>query len=121
MGGSITVESRPGEGSSFSFTLLLPLGADEAAPVPAPDLAGRRVLIVDDNEVNRRVLTEQVTSWGMRYGSYAEGHPAFIALRAALQEGDPYISPSSTIRCRGSMVLGWRPASKPTLLCATSS
>jgi signal transduction histidine kinase/ligand-binding sensor domain-containing protein/CheY-like chemotaxis protein len=88
MGGSITVESRLGEGSRFVFTMALPLGTKVS--VPASDLAGLRVLIVDDSDVNRRVLHEQISSWGMRNGSYAEGDRALRALRAALQEGDPY-------------------------------
>jgi CheY-like chemotaxis protein len=90
MGGSITVESRLGEGSRFVFTMALPLGTKSPVSVPASDLAGLRVLIVDGSEVNRRVLHEQISSWGMRNGSYAEGDRALRALRAALQEGDPY-------------------------------
>jgi signal transduction histidine kinase/ligand-binding sensor domain-containing protein/DNA-binding response OmpR family regulator len=90
MGGSITAESRLGEGSRFVFTIELPPGTEGPASVPASDLAGLRVLIVDDNDVNRRVLHEQISSCGMRNGSYAEGDQALRALRAALQEGDPY-------------------------------
>jgi two-component system, sensor histidine kinase and response regulator len=48
------------------------------------------VLIVDDDEVNRRVLHEQVTSWGMRDGSCVSGEEALLALQAARLEGDPY-------------------------------
>jgi signal transduction histidine kinase/ligand-binding sensor domain-containing protein/CheY-like chemotaxis protein len=90
MGGSITVESRLGEGSRFVFTIALPRGAEGPVAVPASNLAGLRVLIVDHNDVNRLVLHEQISSWGMRNGSYAEGDQALRALRAALQEGDPY-------------------------------
>jgi signal transduction histidine kinase/CheY-like chemotaxis protein/ligand-binding sensor domain-containing protein len=90
MGGSITVESRLGEGSRFVFTLALSRSTEGPPSVPASELAGLRVLIVDDNDVNRRVLHEQISSWGMRNGSYAEGDQALRALRAALQEGDPY-------------------------------
>jgi CheY-like chemotaxis protein len=49
-----------------------------------------RVLIVDDNEVNRRVLHKQITSWGMRDGSFSSGEQALEGLRAARQSGDPY-------------------------------
>jgi CheY-like chemotaxis protein len=91
MGGSIAVSSRLGEGSTFSFTLPLALDASpHSAPVPVDDLRNLRALIVDDNEVNRRVLQEQMTSWGLRIGSFATGEEALQALQAAKAGGDPY-------------------------------
>jgi signal transduction histidine kinase/CheY-like chemotaxis protein len=91
MGGTIGVESRVGEGSTFWFSLPLQLDAHAfAAPVPATDLRGLRVLIVDDNAVNRRLLHEQITSWGMRNGSFAEAPQALRALRTAQEANDPY-------------------------------
>ena len=91
MGGSITVSSRLGEGTTFSFTLPLDLDVNPlAAPVPVDDLRNLRALIVDDNEVNRRVLHEQIASWGMRNGSFAAGEEALQALREAKAGGDPY-------------------------------
>ncbi len=91
MGGTIQAESRLREGSTFSFVLPLPVDS-EPAPAPAPivDLTGLRVLIVDDNEVNRRVVHEQISSWGMRNGSYSSGTAALQAVLTAQTSGDPY-------------------------------
>jgi CheY-like chemotaxis protein len=47
-------------------------------------------LIVDDNEINRRIVHEQITSWGLRNGSFAEGEQALEELRGAREKGDPY-------------------------------
>ncbi|MEO8229790.1 MAG: GAF domain-containing protein [Chloroflexota bacterium] len=81
MDGALVVESSGvvGEGSTFTFTLVVaegvgaaPLAMRQAQPV---ELAGRRVLIVDDNATNRRILTAQLARWGMETretGSSAE-------------------------------------------------
>jgi signal transduction histidine kinase/DNA-binding response OmpR family regulator len=91
MGGSISVKSQPGEGSTFRFRLPLTLDPQPAiGPAPAEELRGLRVLIVDDIEVNRRVVHEQITGWGMRNGAYASGEEALRAMRAAHESGDPY-------------------------------
>ncbi|HET9752398.1 MAG TPA: response regulator, partial [Myxococcales bacterium] len=91
MGGHIEARSEVGKGSTF--TLTLPLRVDRRLPTPAPrklDLVGLRVLVLDDNEVNRRVVHEQITTFRMRNGSYASGAEALEALRRAVVEGDPY-------------------------------
>jgi PAS domain S-box-containing protein len=91
MDGSIHVRSVEGHGSTFWFSVRLPFGEESAvSPAPAEALRGLRVLIVDDNAVNRRVIHEQISSWGMRNGSYATGEAALAALRAAHDAGDPY-------------------------------
>ncbi len=91
MGGSIYVESKEKEGSTFGFSLRMPLAAPGGViPVPDADLRGLRVLIVDDIAVNRRVMGEQVSSWGMRHGSSATAEEALHAIREAQAAGDPF-------------------------------
>jgi len=91
MGGSMHVESREAVGSTFGFSLRLPLAEPSAVrPAPAASLHGLRVLIVDDIEVNRRVLHEQISSWGMRNGSYASAEESLHAIREAQAAGDPF-------------------------------
>jgi signal transduction histidine kinase/DNA-binding response OmpR family regulator len=84
MGGTIRVESTPGEGSSFRFTIRAhsadPSLVAEMHPEVIPRLLqGRRVLIVDDNTTNRRVLSAQLAAWGL-VATAADGAPAALAL-----------------------------------------
>ncbi|MDQ4019400.1 MAG: PAS domain S-box protein, partial [Actinomycetota bacterium] len=87
MGGTMWAESRPGEGSTFHFTVTT-----EAAPLAAPaeprpaELAGKRLLVVDDNAANREVVRRQAASWSVvacETGSPAE------ALEW-IRRGDPF-------------------------------
>src|SRR4029450_2911461 len=73
MGGSMEVVSEVGAGTTFRFTVVV----EAAAAIPVDvrlhgehtEVRGRRLLVVDDNETNRRILVEQATAWGVRAGA----------------------------------------------------
>jgi signal transduction histidine kinase/DNA-binding response OmpR family regulator len=70
MGGVMTVESRPGHGSEFRFTVRAPSAEGAVRPRrelrgAQPTLVDKRVLVVDDNDTNRRILQAYLDSWGM--------------------------------------------------------
>jgi CheY-like chemotaxis protein len=94
MGGDIWVNSEVGQGSQFHFTATF--GAAESRPVVLPasadlhSLAGIRVLVVDDNRTNRRILKETLARWEMRPTSVDSGMSALSELSAAHDAGDPY-------------------------------
>ncbi len=91
MGGSMGAVSRLREGSKFWFVLTLPLDKEARPEAPRKaDLAGVRVLIVDDIQTNRFVLHEQLNSWGVRNDACGSGVEALRALRMARAAGDPY-------------------------------
>ena len=83
MGGVIAVDSEPGVGSNFSFTVQLQPAADQTPrllPVPAQVL-GKRVLVVDDSEAARRMLTIQLGGLGLQARAVASGEAAVAALQ----------------------------------------
>ena len=82
MQGKIWVESEPESGSTFHFTCRSDVAlAAEASPLNTVSLAGRRLLIVDDNHTNRLILTRQTQSWGMFPKAVESGEEALLVLQ----------------------------------------
>ncbi|MDP3500763.1 MAG: response regulator [Myxococcales bacterium] len=91
MNGTLTVTSELTKGSCFELRVSLPRDLVTPAVLPsAESLRGARLLIVDDNDINRRIIHEQIVSWGMRNGRFASGAEALEALLDAHTKGDPY-------------------------------
>jgi two-component system sensor histidine kinase/response regulator len=92
MHGEIGVQSAPGQGSTFWFTVQFEKQTGEPKPKrrSAPSLLNLRVLVVDDNATNRQILRHQIVAWKMQKGSAAGGFEALKLLRAAAAAGAPY-------------------------------
>jgi signal transduction histidine kinase/CheY-like chemotaxis protein len=90
MNGEITVSSMPGQGSTFTFTLTMPVSDDEPVCAPAlADLTGVRVLVLHQHDKVRGVLIEQLGAWGARVSGVESGNAAMEAIRSAAST-DPY-------------------------------
>ena len=92
MGGEIGIESEENNGSTFWFELTLnkqPVGSRTIYTEPG-DIAGLRVLVVDDNATNRYVLDRYLSAWKCDHDEADSADTGLEALRAAVEDGQPY-------------------------------
>ncbi|MGA8492345.1 MAG: response regulator [Terriglobales bacterium] len=93
MAGKMWVESSESQGSTFHFTARFATAAAKVQPAsPAPETALQDlpVLVVDDNDTNRRILCDMTRGWGMRPHATESGALALAAVETAEQEHDPF-------------------------------
>jgi two-component system, sensor histidine kinase and response regulator len=90
MGGAIGLDSRPGHGADFWVQLPFSTAKGSAPALPDASLAGRRVLIVDDNRTNCEVLAGQLRAWNVAVDAAEDGQDALLRLRLAVATARPY-------------------------------
>ena len=92
MGGGITLESEPGNGSRFNVSVKMTPANSETGDSPTPNgLSGVRILVVDSHPINREHLCRQLFAWGVREDCAGDTAEALAMMRRAANEEDPYL------------------------------
>ncbi|WP_054763234.1 ATP-binding protein [Methylomonas koyamae] len=90
MGGDLHVESAIGQGSLFEFGLQLPFAVEKQSRQRPEQLAGMRVLVVDDLDISRQMLRDILQNWGFEVAEAANGADALALLSRANQAGQDF-------------------------------
>jgi PAS domain S-box-containing protein len=130
MGGRLGLTSAPGAGSTFWFELSLrrsdDVPSDEGSGDPRT-LSGQRALVVDDNATNRRILRQQLLSWGVEAVEASDGYQALELALTAAQDGRSFDLGVVDLNMPGmdgielARTLKDDPATAPTMLFLLSS